>query len=358
MLPILFMVQALTHEESSIAFAFATALGEAALAVAVILVLGRVVIRPVFRFVGGGASREMFLAAVLLVIIGTAIVTQRAGLSMALGAFLTGLLFAETEYRHQIEVDIEPFKGLLLGLFFVSVGMSIDLAQVAANPLWLSASVLGLFLVKGAILYALARLAGRPPSVALECALLLGQGGEFAFLVFGFSLAADLVSNESAQFMLIVTGLTMATTPLIRAARAASPAWWKGGTPATWPTSSFLPTSLVKLSLPATAGLDEWWALCWTRKSSHGKPSTSTRTWSRICGVRAPACSSATPAGPICCARSVSRAPAPSSRPWTARARPNASSRLSTAIGRGCRSTPVRATPSTQAACSREVRPM
>src|SRR5512145_2228007 len=110
------MVQAFAaQDDGSIALAFAGALGQAALAAAAILVIGRVVIRPVFRFVGSGASREMFLAAVLLVIIGTGIATEQAGLSMALGAFLAGLLFAETEYRYEIEVDIEPFKGLLLG---------------------------------------------------------------------------------------------------------------------------------------------------------------------------------------------------------------------------------------------------
>jgi CPA2 family monovalent cation:H+ antiporter-2 len=219
-LPILFMVEAFgAHDDDSIALAFATAFGQAALAIAVILILGRVVIRPIFRFVGSSASREMFLAAVLLVIIGTAIATERAGLSMALGAFLAGLLFAETEYRHEIAVDIEPFKGLLLGLFFVSVGMGIDFAQVAARPFWLAASVVGLFLVKGSIFYGLARLAGRPASVALESSLLLGQGGEFAFVVVGFSLVAGLMPNDTAQFMLIVTGLTMVATPL--AAQAA-----------------------------------------------------------------------------------------------------------------------------------------
>jgi CPA2 family monovalent cation:H+ antiporter-2 len=215
-LPILFLVEAFgARTEGPVALAFATALGQAVLAIAVILTIGRLVIRPIFRFVGSTASREMFLAAVLLVIIGTAIATAQAGLSMALGAFLAGLLFAETEYRHEIAVDIEPFKGLLLGLFFVSVGMGIDLAQVAAKPWWLAASVIGLFLVKGAIFYGLARLAGRPSSVALESCLLLGQGGEFAFLVVGFSLAADLMPNDTAQFMLIVTGLTMAATPLV-----------------------------------------------------------------------------------------------------------------------------------------------
>jgi len=215
-LPILFMVEAFAAQNGgSIALAFARGLGQAALAIAVILVIGRVVIRPMFRLVGSTASREMFLAAVLLVIIGTAIATERAGLSMALGAFLAGLLFAETEYRYEIEVDIEPFKGLLLGLFFVSVGMGTDIAQVVAKPLWLAASVAGLFLLKGSIFYGLARLTGRPRSVALEAALLLGQSGEFAFVVIGLSLAVGLIPNDTAQFMLIVTGLTMIATPLV-----------------------------------------------------------------------------------------------------------------------------------------------
>jgi monovalent cation:proton antiporter-2 (CPA2) family protein len=215
-LPILFIIEAFArHDDGSIAFALATALGQAALAITVILAIGRVVIQPLFRFVGSSASREMFLATVLLVIVGTAIATERAGLSMALGAFLAGLLFAETEYRHQIEVDIEPVKGLLLGFFFVSVGMGMDITQIAAKPLWLAASVAGLFLIKASIFYGLARLAGRPRSVALESSLLLGQGGEFAFVVVGFSLAVGLLPNDTAQFMLIVTGLTMVATPLV-----------------------------------------------------------------------------------------------------------------------------------------------
>lgn len=215
-LPILFMVGAFaTRNEGSIAFSFAMALGQAALAVAVILAIGHVVIRPLFRFVGRSASREMFLAAVLLVIIGTSIATERAGLSMALGAFLAGLLFAETEYRHEIAVDIEPFKGLLLGLFFVSVGMGIDIVEVAAKPFWLLASVAGLFLVKGSIFYGLARLSGKPRSVALESALLLGQGGEFAFLVVNLAFSLGLMPRDTAQFMFIVTGLTMVATPLV-----------------------------------------------------------------------------------------------------------------------------------------------
>ena len=215
-LPILFLVAALGAEgTASAALAFLGAVGQAFVAVVLILVVGRLVIRPLFRFVGAAASREMFLALVLVVIIGTALATQVAGLSMALGAFLAGLLFAETEYRHEVEIDIEPFKGLLLGLFFMSVGMGIDIAQVAGKPLWLAGSVLGLFLIKGPIVYLLARLFGEPRSAALEASLLLGQGGEFAFLVVGMASGLGLLPQDTAQFMLIVTGLTMLVTPAV-----------------------------------------------------------------------------------------------------------------------------------------------
>ncbi|HUT49154.1 MAG TPA: cation:proton antiporter [Alphaproteobacteria bacterium] len=229
-LPILFLVGAFAAQgDGSVVFAFVWAIGQALIAVAIILVIGRLVIRPLFRVVGSAASREMFLAFVLLVIIGTALATKQVGLSMALGAFLAGLLLAETEYRHAIEVDIEPFKGLLLGLFFVSVGMTIDITQVAAKPLWVIASVVGLFLVKVPIVYILARLFGEPRSVALETGLLLGQAGEFAFLVVGMALSLGLMPNNSAQFMYIVTGLTMIATPVVaqvarRVARATQ-AW-------------------------------------------------------------------------------------------------------------------------------------
>ncbi len=213
-LPILFLVGAFAAQtDASVLVAFARAIGQALVAVAAILAIGRLVIRPAFRFVGSTASREMFLAFVLLVIAGTALGTEQVGLSMPLGAFLAGLLFAETEYRHEIGVDIEPFKGLLLGLFFVSVGMGIDITQVAAKPLWLIASVFGLFLIKSPIVYALARAFGESRPVALEAGLLLGQGGEFAFVVIGMAFGLGLMPNDTAQFMLIVTGLTMIATP-------------------------------------------------------------------------------------------------------------------------------------------------
>lgn len=215
-LPVLFLVGALGQEsEGSALLAFLWAIVQALISVAVILVVGRVVLRPLFRFIGRKASREMFLALVLLVIIGTALATQQVGLSMALGAFLAGLLFAETEYRHEIEVDIEPFKGLLLGLFFISVGMAIDLTEIARNPIWLLASVVGLFLVKSPIIYVLARLFGAARSVALESGILLGQGGEFAFVIVGLAWSLGLIPDATAQFMLIVAGVTMIATPTV-----------------------------------------------------------------------------------------------------------------------------------------------
>jgi monovalent cation:proton antiporter-2 (CPA2) family protein len=215
-LPILFLVAAFASRSGeSAVLAFAWAMGQAMIAVAIILFFGRLVIRPLFRFIGSTASRELFLALVLLVIAGTALATEAAGLSMALGAFMAGLLMAETEYRHEIEVDIEPFKGLFLGLFFVSVGMSMDIAQIAAKPIWLIASVFGLFLIKVPITYGLARLFRQPRSVAFESAMLLGQGGEFAFLVVGMAAGLGLMPESTAQFMLIVTGLTMIATPFV-----------------------------------------------------------------------------------------------------------------------------------------------
>lgn len=215
-LPMLFAVQTLSaNATSSPLLSLGKALAEAAIAIVLILAVGRIVIRPAFQIIGRTASREMFIAAVLLVVIGTSIATEKVGLSMALGAFLAGLLFSDTEYKHAVEADIEPFKGLLLALFFVSVGMGIDIAQVAAKPLLLVASVIGLFALKGLIFYPLARMAGRPRAVALESALLLGQGGEFAFLVIGLSLTAGLLPAATGQFMLIVTGLTMVITPLV-----------------------------------------------------------------------------------------------------------------------------------------------
>jgi CPA2 family monovalent cation:H+ antiporter-2 len=250
-LPILFLIAAFARQgDGAMVPAFALAVGQAVAAVVAILAAGRLAVRPLFRLVGGTASREMFLALVLLMIVGTALATAQAGLSMALGAFLAGLLMAETEYRHEIAVDIEPFKGLLLGLFFASVGMSIDVAQVAASPIWLALSVAGLFLVKGSIVCALARLFGEPRAVALEAAMLLGQGGEFALVIIGLAAGLGVMPADTAQFMLIVTGLTMFATPSVahaarRLARAVE-AWEVGhGQPAAGPPADLAGHAIV-----------------------------------------------------------------------------------------------------------------
>lgn len=212
--PILFLANAFGANTGGGLFpGLAFALLEAAAIIGVIVLLGRLIIRPLFHFVGAARSRELFMAVVLLAIVGTAALTERAGLSLALGAFLAGLLLAETEYRHQIEVDVEPFKGLLLGLFFLSVGMGLDLASVAGDPMRILACVVGLYALKGVIIFVLARLFGQPKEVAAEVALLLGQGGEFAVVVLSLALALGIVAAPVVEFILVVTILSMLVTP-------------------------------------------------------------------------------------------------------------------------------------------------
>jgi CPA2 family monovalent cation:H+ antiporter-2 len=155
------------------------------------------------------------MAVTLLAIVATAAATHAAGLSAALGAFLAGLLLAECEYRHEIEINIEPFKGLLLGLFFMSIAMGIDLSKVLADPGWIALSIIGLFAIKTVMTTALGRLFGFSWGHATEMGLLLGQGGEFAFVVVGLALGFELLPESTAQFLLIVVGATMFLTPLV-----------------------------------------------------------------------------------------------------------------------------------------------
>jgi monovalent cation:proton antiporter-2 (CPA2) family protein len=214
--PLLVLVAVLAEgQRGSVVGAFAEALVTAAVAVVLIMVAGNVLIRPLFRLVGATRSRELFMATVLLTVLVIGWGTSAAGLSMPLGAFLAGLLLADTEYRHQVEVDIEPFKGLFLGLFFMTVGMGLDPLAVLANPVWIVGSVIGLFAIKGAILYVLARLFRLPRATAVELALTVGQAGEFAFVIVGLAQSLGVVDPATGQFMLIVAGLSMVLTPLI-----------------------------------------------------------------------------------------------------------------------------------------------
>jgi len=189
------------------------ALAKAAGAIVLLLLAGRYLLRLPFRWVVATRSAELFVALVLLIVLGTGWLTQIFGLSMALGAFLAGLALAETEFRHQIETDIKPFKGLLLGLFFISVGMSIDLGLIAHQVLWIVAAVIGLVGLKAVILTGIGIAFRLPKAVALRTGILLAEGGEFAFVVVTAAMAAAVVPESTGHFMLAVTGISILLTP-------------------------------------------------------------------------------------------------------------------------------------------------
>ncbi|SDB41529.1 cation:proton antiporter domain-containing protein [Bauldia litoralis] len=195
-------------------FSFADA-GIAVAVVAGIIVFGRIMQRPLLRLTTGTGSRELVVAIGLFMAIGAAVLTAQVGLSPALGAFLAGLLLGETEYRHQIEVDIEPFKGLLLGLFFMTVGMSLNLAAITIGPLAFVAAVVTLVLVKGLVMIAVARAFGVDLSVAIEAGFLLAGAGEFAFVVFTLASQHDLVAPGLLQFLVSVSALSMFVVPFL-----------------------------------------------------------------------------------------------------------------------------------------------
>ena len=202
---------------SSVLTGLVLALTNAALALGLIIVVGRLFLRPLLRLVASTGARELFVAAILFVIISTGVAAGLAGLTMALGAFVAGLLLAETEYVKAIDSTIEPFKGLLLGVFFFTVGMNIDLRELIREPIWLLVSVVGLIAVKSGLLIILARLFGKSWPVAIETGLLLGPGGEFAFVGIGLAMALALIPASVSSFALAVTSLSMALIPLLSA---------------------------------------------------------------------------------------------------------------------------------------------
>ncbi|WP_339914307.1 cation:proton antiporter [uncultured Brevundimonas sp.] len=191
----------------------------AAIGLGLLVLLGRLVLRPMFRSVararGRGQGQEMFIATCLLVVVGAGVAAQAAGLSMSLGALIAGLLLAETEFRREIEVSIEPFKGLLLGVFFVGVGISLDLDAVAADPLGVFALAAGLIAIKVGIIFGLARMWGLGARTAIETAMVLGPAGEFAFVILGAGMVEGVASPAFTRTLMLAATISIFTVPLM-----------------------------------------------------------------------------------------------------------------------------------------------
>lgn len=183
--------------------------------VAALVLIGRYALNPLLRVVAGAGSREAFAATALFLVAATSLAMSWAGLSMALGAFLAGVLLAESAYRHQIATDIEPFRGLLLGLFFISIGMKLDLGAIANAWAVVLGGFIGLVVIKTTILYVLARLFGCSNGEALRIGAILSQGGEFAFVAFSLGSDAGLFTGAQATLMSAIVTLSMAATPLM-----------------------------------------------------------------------------------------------------------------------------------------------
>ncbi len=183
-------------------------------AIAAVIAVGRTAVRPALKFIASHSSREVFTAAALFVVVGAALVMHEIGLSMSLGAFLAGVLLADSEFRHELEADIEPFKGLLMGLFFMAVGMSANLALFLAGPLMVVGLALGLMLVKALLMYAVARAFGVPEERARRVSISLAQGGEFAFVLFAAAGGLGPLMPEASQLLVLVVTVSMLLAPL------------------------------------------------------------------------------------------------------------------------------------------------
>jgi glutathione-regulated potassium-efflux system protein KefB len=192
--------------------------------VAALNLIGRWILNPMFRFLADARAREVMTAAALLVVLGAALLFQFGGLSMAMGAFLAGVLLSTSTFRHQLEADVEPFRGILLGLFFLAVGMSLDINVVAANWQVIALSVVAYMAVKGGAIFVLARILKSSVADALERALLMAQGGEFAFVLFGTAAASGLINADQQDIFSATVIISMVLTPLTLQALRALPA--------------------------------------------------------------------------------------------------------------------------------------
>jgi len=184
-------------------------------AIAAVIFAGRFLLRPFFRYIAATNLREMFTVTALLLVVGIALLMQRVGLSPALGAFLAGVVLADSEYRHQLETDIEPFKGLLLGLFFISVGAGINFALIARSPGIVAWLVVTILVVKFLVLLAVSRYSRLEPTQRYLFAFALAQGGEFAFVLCSFATQNGVLTSDMANLLVVTVALTMAAAPVL-----------------------------------------------------------------------------------------------------------------------------------------------
>ncbi|MCR9257554.1 MAG: monovalent cation:proton antiporter-2 (CPA2) family protein [Alphaproteobacteria bacterium] len=200
-------------DAGSIMLAMAIAVAKAIAALVVIVLIGRLLLRPLYKVIAQTRAQELFTAVTLLIVLGIGWATQTVGLSMALGAFLAGLLVSESEYRHQVEADIGPFRGILIGLFFMTVGMGIDIGLAFENLGWLTVIVVSLMVGKAVIATGLAMLFGQSMIASIRAGALLCQGGEFAFVLFEIASSNSLLGHETSQMLILAIAFSMALTP-------------------------------------------------------------------------------------------------------------------------------------------------
>jgi glutathione-regulated potassium-efflux system protein KefB len=211
-IPILLLVESLAHSSATAAPPWYFSV----VAIAGILAAGRFLLPPFLRLVSTHGSSEVMTAAALLIVLATALGMEAAGLSMGMGAFLAGILLANSSFRHQMEMEIEPFKGLLLGLFFIAIGMNLDLGLLASQPLLIIGAALGLMAIKTLVIWALLRLNGQSSKDSLRLGLMLSQGGEFAFVIMSQAMGNGLLDPHLASQVTLIVGISMAlTAPMV-----------------------------------------------------------------------------------------------------------------------------------------------
>ncbi len=214
--PLLAIVTLLAPQGETVTFVERLqSLGIGFAALAALVIAGRYLLNPFFRLLAQSGAREVMTAAALLVVLGSALLMDFAGLSMAMGAFLAGVLLSESSFRHQLEADIEPFRGILLGLFFLGVGMAVDLAVIFANWSHVLVAVIAYMIVKGVVIYAVARLLKAPHAESLGRAILMAQGGEFAFVLYAAAASAGILDADTNAVLTATIVISMAVTPLV-----------------------------------------------------------------------------------------------------------------------------------------------